>query len=521
MVERYKLMESPVTVARLEIEDQESFRALQVPRAAAWIEEQLAGPGFEAMVLVSKRRFNAANDQNNLFPPPPGELLVFKLGGALKREHLPVILRSEIQENTQGRKLMVAVARQLNAKVSVWCKQKPWLLLTKRKRENALANLRSIGDWSFRLSRNEGLHPYPSTFVHAIPSNLINALGIRGELAVDVFGGTGQTAAEVIKHGGSAITADSNFIASTIAKSRFTFLNPANRKTLFELSTDDLLKVEPSTPPDFENINEWFHRKTLTELCRVWAFIGRRRDEAVKRFLKVCFSAVVPLCTGRRGEQHGYFADNCPLRTGSKLPPYQDALKLFVSRVRKNVMIIERSYAALQKQDREPARELARVDARRVSVYDAKISDYGVQQESVTAVITSPPYLCMADYTLGQRLSYHWLAPKELDVDFLQEIGARRLRSSPDEAEEQYFQGVRAFARLVEKMLRKGGYLATVLGQPVAANFRSRRIIEQFDTILEEEGLEPLWHTYRRINWHRNHGYSRLERERVSVHFKP
>jgi hypothetical protein len=31
--------------------------------------------------------------------------------------------------------------------------------------------------------------------------------------------------------------------------------------------------------------------------------------------------------------------------------------------------------------------------------------DYGVEPHSVVGVITSPPYLCVADYTLGQRLS--------------------------------------------------------------------------------------------------------------------
>jgi hypothetical protein len=128
----------------------------------------------------------------------------------------------------------------------------------------------------------------------------------------------------------------------------------------------------------------------------------------------------------------------------------------------------------------------------------------------------------MADYALGQRLSYEWLAPTLLATDFEGEIGSRRLRlrRQSSEVSVQYLEALDSFAFLAGQLVRKGGYVAVVLGHPHAKAYRDVSPTSRLDKALKVQGFELLWSTDRPIHWHRNFGYARLKKERVSVHVK-
>jgi hypothetical protein len=155
-------------------------------------------------------------------------------------------------------------------------------------------------------------------------------------------------------------------------------------------------------------------------------------------------------------------------------------------------------------------------------VNEATPETYGLSEGIVDALITSPPYLCMADYALGQRLSYEWLAPTLMSVDFERELGARRLRlkRQPDSVIAAYYKGLDSFAAIAERVVRRGGYVAVILGQPGSKEFRDAEAAAHLDKALQARGFERLWQKDRMIHWHRNHGYARLKTERVSVHVK-
>ena len=195
---------------------------------------------------------------------------------------------------------------------------------------------------------------------------------------------------------------------------------------------------------------------------------------------------------------------------------------MFLDKIAQALSRVERLYGYLQRQGRSPETELARAVVRQVDAGSASAKSYGLSGGDVGAIITSPPYLCMADYALGERLSYEWLAPALLNVDFEKEIGARRLRlrRKPALVIADYVSALESFARLAGKVVRKGGYVAVVLGQPVAKEYRGANVLDRLDEALETNGFEPLWRTDRPIHWHRNHGYARLKKERVSVHLK-
>ncbi len=512
---RYRLLESPAKIAQIDIESKDVLRILRTPKAVEWIEEEISSNGLEAIVIARSRRHDG-EDKESLFPPPPGRLLVFKLGQELKNNTLPMWVQEKVGDNLDRRAKIGNLSRCVKTEVDKWLNKKPWFEMTRKRKNDIVANLESVGDWGFSLTHNDNLHAYPSSFVYAIPANLITALNLQGETIVDPFGGIGQTAVEAIKFGGKAISADSNSLACLFARVKLTFLPSESRKRIRELDNERLAGYKPAGMPRVENLEKWFHKRTLDELSRIWRYIRGQREPAVKQFLVVCFSAILTSCTGRRGKHHTYFADNTPLPRGSEGPPYHNVYELFIGKVMKNLEVLERLYSHFEREGRSPEQELARAKVLKLDTLRSSPSDYGVEANSVGGIITSPPYLCMADYCHGLRLSYYWINPTGLSKDFTEELGARRYRKKPKFAIENYLDGLTKFAAMSSQLLRKGGFLATVFGQPTAKAFSKLDVIARFDAILREHGFELLWHRERYL--HNRRMYGSMERERVGVH---
>lgn len=519
LVQRYRLLEAPDTIAHVSLDDAETVQVIGLPQSVAWIEEHLATAGFQPFAMVIKARSAARRRPTSLFPPSPGALLLFKLGGPLRPVHLPGWLKG--RDHRLHR--VDTVSRQqfeglLIPRIAEWCSTRPWSAPVPRRQSSVISNLSSFGNWSFRLSRNETLHPYPGTFVHAIPAGLLTSLGVQGDVLVDPFGGTGQTAAEGIKHGCRVVSGDVNEIASLAARARLTYLGDSARKSLRAITESDLRSATPALLPCIEMCEKWFHPETFAELATIKGYIDRLREPTLQTFLLAALSAIVTSCTARHGKEHGYFADNTPLEKGTESPPRREAISLFLERVDRNILVVERMYAQLDRDGKDPETAFSHARVVRADVSSATPSDYGLKAGSVGAIITSPPYLCMADYTLGQRLSYELFFPSAMARDFAAEIGSRRQRFQRDRALEAYRVGVRHFAALAKQLLRVGGFLATVVGSPTAADYQDLDLIEEMDSTLKEAGFENIWHTCGPINWHRNHGYARLKQERIAVH---
>ena len=523
LVQRYKLLEEPSCVASVCIDNEDILRSVKHPDAIGWMTRHLRTERFEPMIIVMSKRFGASKTRP-LFREAVGTLSVFELGSRTGECEL----RKCVDVGAEGgegiaRSDRGSAAVALTTAVNRWSVEKPWAREYSRRQGSVVAALESVGDWGFRLSRNDCFHAYPGTFVHAIPANVLVCLGVQGDLILDPFGGTSQTAIEALKYGNDAIAADVNTIACLVGKARLTFLPRKTRERLKKLDIEELMQAVPGEPPTMELLEEWFHPQTLTELARIFGYIERRRDEVASTLLTACFSAILPSCTARRGEQHGYFADNCPLPSDMDSPPYRGAIAMFLERVVRAVRGVEQLYSVLERQGRAPKEELSRVAVKQVDIRSAGPESYGVGRGDVGAIVTSPPYLCMADYALGHRLSYEWLAPTMLEEDLRREIGARRLRLRHGRAEEtiaEYQKQLQAFARLSSDLVRPGGFVAVVLGQPVAKNYRDAAVVEWFDGSMAGAGFERVWARDRTINWHRNHGYARLRQERVSVHIR-
>jgi hypothetical protein len=337
---------------------------------------------------------------------------------------------------------------------------------------------------------------------------------------LDPFGGTGQTAMEAIKFGCTAITSDSNTIATMVSKVKFTYFTEHERRICLAITEAFLLSLVPVETPTFDRLYKWHHPKTIHELCLIKKLIEDSNNEKLKIFYTVCFSDILTSCTARKGKEHGFFADNTPLSKDDVSPQYENALKLFIAKIKKNIAVLEKSYIYFDKNGLDVSEELNNAKVFQNDITKSNAGDFNLQPGSIAGIITSPPYLCMADYTLGQRLSYEWLFPEKMSVDFKNEVGARRSRIQKEQALENYLNRMRLFAKTSCELLRKDGFLATVVGAPLATLYKEKNILIELDKIFLDEGLKLLWETNRPISWHRNHGYARLKEERIAVHIK-
>ena len=196
--------------------------------------------------------------------------------------------------------------------------------------------------------------------MHALPAALIHALGLKGELLLDPFGGTGQTAVEAVKTGCEVVTGDSQAVATLVAKARLTFLNADMRVLLREIDQSDIMAVEAAPAPEFPNRDQWHHPQTLLELTKIRAFVHSFSGSMADSFLETCFSSILTKSTGRRREEFAYFADNTPLGSAQTEPPIQPAIEDFIAQLRQNIDRLERFYSVLERRGRDPEIELSR-----------------------------------------------------------------------------------------------------------------------------------------------------------------
>jgi hypothetical protein len=308
-----------------------------------------------------------------------------------------------------------------------------------------------------------------------------------------------------------------NALATLVARVRLTYLNNAQRAAAGAVDIGVLLDAAPQQPPEFPYRDQWYHPRTLQELSSILGYVASVSDPALQRFLRVVFSSILTSTTGRRGEQHSYFADNTPLGSGQSAPPYVDAVRAFISRLERSLSVLERLYASIERDGRNPEVELARATVYQQDARTAQPSDYGVEPQSVAGVITSPPYLGMADYSLGNRLSYYWLNLGSLENDYEREIGARRKRFRRSGVLDQYVSDMAGFAEASAAVIRPGGYLAVVLGQPSARAFASSDVVTAAEEAIQGVGFKSFWRTERRVQWNRNYGYHKLSSESIRV----
>lgn len=322
-----------------------------------------------------------------------------------------------------------------------------------------IGRIRNV-DWSFTRDDTaylgHDLHPYPAKFIPQIPSNLIAALSLRGEVVWDPFGGSGTTALEALLLGRRVVSTDINPLASLITLAKCTALSPEQRDDLRALHGRirslsgaprlDLAGEKAIVTPDVPNIERWFSPSAIRELSFLKTQIANLDDETARRFASVALSSIVVAVSNQDAETRYS-------RRDKELPPGR-TLQLFAQALA----------SALAKH--EPLEALLGYRRVRAVTLDARNATGAIADESIDLVVTSPPYANATDYHLYHRFRLFWMGfdPREMAP---KEVGSHLRHQREKRGFELYLTDMEPVLAGISRALRPGRYAALVVGDSV------------------------------------------------------
>ncbi len=247
-----------------------------------------------------------------------------------------------------------------------------------------------------------GYHRYPAKFIPQLAARLIKELTLPNDLVVDPFMGSGTTLVEAKVLGRRAIGVDINPVAHLISKVKINAFEPnliieTYRNLFGDINSDELklfnIKETKSSynVPDLDRIDYWFQPETKKTLSNIYSRINQIADEDLKTFFLCGFSNILKNCSIWLQKS------NKPTRDFSKSIP--DPLQTFDRQIRQMIKKNEKFWNYLHQDGIVETEVIAHIgDARKIPV----------ENNSVSLVVTSPPYVTSYEYADLHQLTALW-----------------------------------------------------------------------------------------------------------------
>jgi len=278
-------------------------------------------------------------------------------------------------------------------------------------------NLAEDPSWSFEnLSRKEtsyathGYHRYPAKFIPQLARRCIEEYSDEDEIVCDPFMGCGTTLVEALISGRKAVGVDINPVAWLITKAKSVPIEPEKLKKEVNKILSDISafiefrrnKIKPLKEidikpviPDKERIKYWFPREHIREeLGTILGRINKIEDEDIRNFCLCAFSQILKNCST------WLMKSVKPTRDLKKKPadPLQ-AFKKHINYMLKGNKELFRLMPNHVKQNLDEYLIVERRDAR----------DLPSESNSVSLIVTSPPYVTSYEYADLHQLTALWL----------------------------------------------------------------------------------------------------------------
>jgi len=278
-------------------------------------------------------------------------------------------------------------------------------------------NLAEDPSWSFEnLSRKEtsyathGYHRYPAKFIPQLARRCIEEYSDEDEIVCDPFMGCGTTLVEALISGRKAVGVDINPVAWLITKAKSVPIEPEKLKKEVNKILSDISafiefrrnKIKPLKEidikpviPDNERIKYWFPREHIREeLGTILGRINKIGDEDIRNFCLCAFSQILKNCST------WLMKSVKPTRDLKKKPadPLQ-AFKKHINYMLKGNKELFRLMPNHVKQNLDEYLIVERRDAR----------DLPSESNSVSLIVTSPPYVTSYEYADLHQLTALWL----------------------------------------------------------------------------------------------------------------
>jgi DNA modification methylase len=239
-----------------------------------------------------------------------------------------------------------------------------------------------------------GYHKYPAKFIPQVASSLVERYTKEGDLVADPFGGSGTTFVESKVMGRASVGVDINPVAVLIAKAKTQPLEPLGLTTAFDsLKTkiDAYTDDSEIVTPKHERIDYWFKEKEKRELSVIFQEISRIENQEHRDFFSCGFSNILKNCSIWLQKS------NKPTRDFKKIP--SAPIPTFYRQIKTMVNKNKQFYDLMKQKDYfDVGCKIECRDARSLPTRD----------DSVSLIVTSPPYVTSYEYADLHQLSALW-----------------------------------------------------------------------------------------------------------------
>jgi DNA modification methylase len=345
--------------------------------------------------------------------------------------------------------------------------------------------------WSFKeLGRlqtsylTHGYHKYPAKFIPQLTARFIKENSLIGDLVCDPFMGSGTTLVEALVNGRRAYGTDINPVAVLISKAKTNPIEPAylmnqisyllgdiksrmGMKHLGQMSLLTSNDVEIDIP-DNNRLQYWFPEKQMVDLAIMFSRINQIEDQDIKIFSLCAFSNILKGCSR--------WMMKSVKPTIDKEKVIADAYKSFVRQTRRMMIKNDEFWKILGTKDFDCV--VDNVDAFKMSLKD----------ESVSLIVTSPPYVTSYEYADLHQLTAIWLGYADklsefrskfigsiqkdghLSIDLYSNLGRkivtelRQIDKREANGVERYFFEMQLCFQEMHRVLKVGGTAFIVIG---------------------------------------------------------
>ncbi len=332
------------------------------------------------------------------------------------------------------------------------------------------------GFWTSRQRAAHSLHEvsYRACFKPQLPRFFIERLTQPGDAVYDPFLGRGTTAIEAALLERTPIGTDVNPLSEILVAPR---LDPPPLAAVSERLSDLPLEGECDT---WDDLLAFYHPNTLRQIANLRKYVlGKQKNgslDAVDRWIRM-------VATNRlTGHSPGFFSVYT-------LPPNQAVTverQRAINGSRKQTPperdvrepILKKSRSLLGKLKEHEAERLRVASGTALIITGTSDSTPGIESDSISLVVTSPPFLDVVDYQTDNwlRCWFNGIDPKTVDVWHF---------SRPKAWQEAM---TRVFVEL-RRVLKPGGYVSFEVGE-----VRSGKILLESLVVpaAAEAGLDPL-----------------------------
>jgi site-specific DNA-methyltransferase (cytosine-N4-specific) len=362
-------------------------------------------------------------------------------------------------------------------------------------------NIEDGQEWDFSDADTRehlhSLHPYPAKFIPQIPRVAIKRWSKPGDIVYDPFCGCGTALLEASLLGRPSIGVDNNAVAILVSRAK-TATYKGTHVGLLKNFGQTIATLDPKAPPridlvpDNENFQYWFSKAVIARLSTIKGLI-LEQPEPIRTLLLAIFSSVIVRVSYQD-------SDTRYARTERVVEP-QDVDGAVLSKLRDVIGRIGEGSIP-----RRANVTLHQADARHTPF---------ISSESVSLIVTSPPYLNAYDYHKYHRQRIHWISG---DVAFARdvEIGKHDDFTRPGATPDQYFVDMGACFSEWQRVLKPGGKCLVLIGDAIVSK-APVYVADQFISLMKSRGMQSTRHWIRRVPTTRKtfNGGARINREHV------